>query len=128
MVSVGRGTDFPFQVVGFPNEGQGKFSFTPISIPGVSKYPKHENKKCYGTDLRNWKPKKELNLNYLIQFYNQAENKEEFFNDFFVKLAGTEELKAQITQGMSQKEIKKTWQPELEKFKQMRKKYLIYTD
>ncbi len=127
-VSVGRGTDFPFQVIGFPDSTQGNFSFTPKSIPGVSKYPKHENMVCYGIDLRSATSPKKLNLDYLIKFYNQSPDKSIFFNDFFVKLAGTDKLKSQIESGLSESEIRKTWQEDLARFKAIRDKYVLYKD
>lgn len=130
-VSIGRGTEKPFQIVGRPGE-EGDFSFTPISIPGVSKNPKHLGKVCVGYEVNDVKDSSlfndpKLNLSYLISFYNS--NKSEngsYFRDFFYKLAGNKELRMQIERGMSEDAIRKTWQPELEEYKRMRKKYLLY--
>ena len=127
-VSVGRGTEFPFQVIGYPDQKFGSFSFTPISIPGVSKYPKHENKVCYGEDLRSTVPRRALDLSYLIQMYNLSSQKDEFFSSFFDKLAGTDQLRIQIEEGMTESEIKETWKNDLNEFRQIRNKYLLYLD
>ncbi len=123
-VSVGRGTKNPFQHFGAPYF-RNDYNFTPVSGPG-SKYPKHENTVCYGIDLREEKFLTELNLDWLIDAYNQAPEKERFFNNFFDKLAGTNELKEQIITGISAQEIKKGWQEDLLKFSEMRRGYLLY--
>jgi len=120
-VSVGRGTEFPFQVYGAPFL-KGRFQFTPQSGPGA-KYPKHENKLCQGEDLRN-KRMNTIELKWLINAYKQMP--EDFFNSFFVKLAGTDLLRMQIEQGLSINEIKSSWKDSLENFRKMRKPYLIY--
>tara|TARA_A100000164_G_C21214816_1_gene455542 strand:- start:202 stop:489 length:288 start_codon:yes stop_codon:yes gene_type:complete len=92
-----------------------------------SKYPKHENKKCFGTDLRfqdNYLT--EINLNWIIDAYQQSYQKDKFFNSFFDKLAGTEKLRLQIISGKTSKEIKESWKKDLMEFKKIRDKYLIY--
>lgn len=125
-ISVGRGTDFPFQVAGHPNFTDKSFSFTPTSKAGASK-PLYENVLCYGTDFRKGRDwKNEFSLQPLLQYYAAAQDKNAFFNDFFTKLAGTKLLQQQIEQGLSETEIRKTWQPQLENYKVLRKKYLIY--
>jgi uncharacterized protein YbbC (DUF1343 family) len=124
-ISVGRGTDYPFQHFGAPYL-KSNYSFMPKSGEG-SKYPKHEDIVCFGTDLRFQEDYlTALNLNWIIETYKQCSEKEEFFNNFFDKLAGTDKLKKQIIAGMTAKEIKASWQEGLEKFKKIRKKYLIY--
>ena len=123
-ISIGRGTDYPFQHFGAPYLGS-DYSFTPKSGAG-SKYPKHENKECFGTDLRIEKSLTTINLNWIIEAYNQCPEKEEFFNNFFDKLAGTDKLRKQIIAEKTQKEIKESWQEGLEEFKEIREKYLIY--
>ena len=123
-VSVGRGTENPFQHFGAPYLNS-SYIFTPVSGTG-SKYPKHENNTCYGFDLRQEISLNELNLDWLIYCYNQAPEKENFFNKFFDKLAGTDELKEQIITGMSAQEIKNSWQEDLVKFSEMRSPYLLY--
>ena len=124
-VSIGRGTDFPFQHFGAPYL-ESSYSFTPKSGAG-SKNPKHKNTECFGADLRfqeNYLTA--INLNWLIFCYNNSDNKEKFFNKFFDKLAGTDKLRLQIIEGKTQKEIKKTWRFGLEEFQKIRKNYLIY--
>ena len=123
-VSVGRGTEYPFQHFGAPYLKE-SYMFTPVSGPG-SKYPKHENKTCFGIDLRQNSFQTELNLDWLIDSYNNAPNKEKFFNNFFNNLAGTDVLQEQIITGMSSKEIKNNWQDDLVNFCEMRRPYLLY--
>ena len=124
-ISVGRGTDFPFQVYGSPElKGMG-FQFTPQPNEG-SKYPKHEGKVCYGEDLRNITPPTEMYLNWLIKTYRQYAGKKEFFNNFFNRLAGDNSLMQMIKDGKSAEEIKASWQEDIENFKKIRNKYLIY--
>jgi uncharacterized protein YbbC (DUF1343 family) len=125
-LSVGRGTQFPFEVAGHPDLKNYKFEFTPKSIDGMAKNPPHENKICYGLDLREAKPTDHVSLKYIIELYNAFPDKEKFFNNYFNTLAGNKELKDQIKKGMSEKEIRETWKPGLEKYKEMRKKYLLY--
>ncbi len=127
-MSIGRGTQFPFQVIGYPDEKFGKFSFTPESIVGMAKYPKYEGKKCYGVDLRTSKRLNRLDLSYVIDAYKLWKEKESFFTNYFNTLAGTDQLKKQIESGMSEKEIKETWQEGLDKYRILRKKYLLYQD
>jgi len=123
-ISIGRGTEYPFQHFGAPYL-ESNYSFTPKSGAG-SKYPKHENKECFGTNLRLEKPLTAINLNWIIEAYKQCPEKEEFFNNFFDKLAGTDKLRKQIIAEKTQKEIKESWQEGLEEFKEIRRKYLIY--
>ena len=124
-VSIGRGTKKPFQHFGHPKLNLYNYSFIPKSGPG-SKYPKHENKICYGKDLTNTPILNSINLEWLIETYNQSQNKEDFFISFFDKLAGTDKLRKQIISGKSWKEIKKSWKNELNEFKNIRNKYLLY--
>ncbi len=131
VVSCGRGTDFPFQCFGHPKLPKGKFSFTPRSIIGASKNPKFKGIKCYGTDFRNiseieFRKNKKLNLSFLITAHQQLKGKGTFFNSFFVKLAGNNQLQKQIETGLTAKQIRESWQKELADFKVIRKKYLIY--
>ena len=124
-ISIGRGTKKPFQHFGHPKLNLFNYSFIPKSGPG-SKYPKHENKICYGKDLTNTPILNSINLEWLIETYNQSQNKEDFFISFFDKLAGTDKLRKQIISGKSWKEIKKSWKTELNEFKNIRDKYLLY--
>lgn len=132
-VSAGRGTDLPFQSFGHPKMNQTDFYFIPRSIPGASKFPKFESEKCYGVDLsqvklEEFRSRKSIDLSYLLIAYKQLHNKSKFFNPFFVNLAGTNLLKKQIEQGMSEDQIRASWQSDLNEFKKIRKKYLIYAD
>ncbi len=127
VMSVGRGTDFPFQVVGYPDKQMGNFSFTPKSILGMAKNPLYENQVCYGEDYRYAIPPN-FTLAPLIKFYKKFPQKDKFFNSFFDKLAGNSQLKEQIKQGMSDEQIKNTWENDLENYKKLRKKYLLYED
>jgi len=124
-VSIGRGTKKPFQHFGHPKLNLYNYSFIPKSGPG-SKYPKHENKICYGKDLTNTPILNSINLEWLIETYDQSQNKEDFFISFFDKLAGTDKLRKQIISGKSIREIKKSWKTELNEFKNIRNKYLLY--
>tara|TARA_B100000925_G_C22006304_1_gene473841 strand:- start:1807 stop:2949 length:1143 start_codon:yes stop_codon:yes gene_type:complete len=124
-VSIGRGTNFPFQHFGAPYL-KSNYSFIPRSGKG-SKFPKHENKRCYGSDLRfqeNYM--NNINLVWLINCYNECPNKEDFFNSFFDKLAGNEKLRKQIYEGKEISEIINSWQKDLNKFKKIRAKYIMY--
>jgi uncharacterized protein YbbC (DUF1343 family) len=124
-VSVGRGTNYPFQHFGAPYL-ESNYSFTPKSGEG-SKHPKHENIECFGTDLRfqdNYLTS--INLNWIIEAYNKCPDKEKFFTNFFDKLAGTDKLRLQIISGKTEKHIKERWKEDLDKFKMVREKYLIY--
>ena len=124
-VSVGRGTDKPFQHFGSPYLKFYSYAFQPKSGPG-SKYPKHENKTCVGKNLENYPYLSSINLNWLIESYNQTNNKEDFFNSFFDKLAGTDKLRTQIISGLNEKEIRSSWKTGLKEFKKTRTKYLLY--
>ena len=124
-VSVGRGTDKPFQHFGSPFLKFNNYAFQPKSGPG-SKYPKHENKTCVGKNLENYPYLSSINLNWLIESYNQTNNKEDFFNSFFDKLAGTDKLRTQIISGLNEKEIRSSWKTGLKEFKKTRTKYLLY--
>ena len=140
VVTLGRGTDFPFQVYGHPNrafaEGTAEadtFSFVPKAIPGVVKYPKHENERCYGADLREADRLDQFTLKYVLEAYQQAQaggisNEDFFLTKTFRILAGTDALQQQITDGLSEEEIVASWQSELAAYKEMRKKYLLYED
>lgn len=128
IMSIGRGTTFPFQVIGYPDSTYGKFSFKPVSIKGASKYPKHENVICYGEDLRSGK-KVDFTLKWILQYY-QKNPSESFFTspNFFDKLAGSSNLREDLLNGKNLEEIEKSWEPELQKYEVIRSKYLIYPD
>ena len=139
IISQGRGTHFPFTVLGNPDlKGKYDFTFTPVSIKGMSETPLHQNKVCYGLDLRKYDNGEflktgQINLKWLIDMYKAYPHKEKFF-DFkqsnqmgnFDKLAGTTQLKEQIIAGKSEKEIRESWEPGLSDFKKLRTTYLLY--
>lgn len=128
-VSIGRGTEFPFQVIGFPDSVFGKFSFIPKSIEGMESKPIQENKKCFGIDLRNQKTDIKFTLKYFIDFRKKFTDKEMISNPkWFNLLAGNTKLIKQIQSGTSETEIRKSWEKELSTYKKMRKKYLLYDD
>ena len=124
-VSVGRGTEKQFQIYGSPFLLKTEFPFTPIPNFGA-KEPMHKDILCYGEDLSKIKKVTRLELKWLLKAYANTSDKTIFFNDFFTKLAGTKKLQEQIVNGVSEKEIRKSWEEGLEQFKEIRKKYLIY--
>lgn len=126
-VSAGRGTETQFQIFGSPflDQNYFKYKFTPQPNEGA-KYPKHKGEICYGTKLGNSANLNSLNLEWLIEAYVATEDKTKFFSPFFTKLAGTETLQQQIEQGYTYKKIRATWLENLNVFKKMRTKYLLY--
>jgi uncharacterized protein YbbC (DUF1343 family) len=127
-ISVGRGTNKQFQIIGSPKLDSCSFVFSPISGAGA-KYPKHENELCCGWDLSDANFGNTLNLEYLIETYQQYNAKGlPFFNSFFDKLAGSNTLRVLIEAGWTEQEIKETWQEDLDAFKQKRTNYLIYSE
>ncbi len=126
-ISVGRGTNYQFQIFGSPLLASDKYDFSFIPQPNSgSKWPKHQGKKCFGKDLRNILPPTELYVDWLIDTYKNYPKKEKYFNKFFNKLAGNSSLQKMIKEGKTSKEIKESFQDDLKKFKKIRKKYLIY--
>ncbi|MEY2792228.1 MAG: hypothetical protein RJA76_220 [Bacteroidota bacterium] len=128
VVSVGRGTDFPFQTIGTPAKKIGDFQFTPVPKPGAMD-PVMKNQLCFGYDLRQVNAQKiGFSLKYLVEFFQQSDLKEKFFTSpsFFDKLAGTDQLRMQLMNGLSESEIRKSWSTDLASYRQIRKKYLIY--
>ncbi|WP_298422622.1 DUF1343 domain-containing protein [uncultured Kordia sp.] len=131
-VSIGRGTEKQFQIAGTPDYflKRHSYSFTPKPNFGA-KNPKNNGKECHGYDLSQEKRLSEINLKWLLEFYNthqQHAADKPFFNknNFFYKLAGTDKLQQQIEAGLTETEIKATWQEGLNAFKKVREKYLIY--
>jgi len=124
-VSVGRGTDKQFQIYGSPYLPQSGFSFIPEPNFGA-KEPIYKGVSCFGEDLTTIEPVSQIELKWLIRAYNTTEDKTAFFNPFFTKLAGTQTLRLQIEEGISERKIKKSWKPGLDQFKEIRKKYLLY--
>lgn len=126
-VNAGRGTDMQFQVFGAPSYATNQFSFsyTPVSNEGA-KEPKFKNQLCHGKDLRQEPNLDKINLEWLIEAYDASGRKKDFFNSFFVKLAGTQKLQNQIEQGISEETIRASWQEGLQNFSKTREKYLLY--
>lgn len=131
-VSVGRGTDQPFLLIGYPGFKKGNVSFTPRSITGA-RNPPYMNQLCHGLNLSGLNSgffieQPRLMLNWLIEMYSSYPEKDKFFTPFFNKLAGTDDLRKQIEDGTSEMDIRRSWEPELTSFLQIRKKYLLYDD
>jgi len=131
VVSVGRGTKSPFQVLGLPQELQNRgteaqFHFTPIARPGAQ-WPPYQNQTCTGIDLRNDSPSR-FTLRYLDYFQQRYIGKKPFFNPFFDKLAGTDQLRKKLEQGWSETSIRRSWQEDLGQYLKLRKQYLLYPD
>ena len=131
--SLGRGTPMPFECVGKPNISIGSDTFTPKHLPGIADHPPHEGKLCRGFNLqeygKNIAPHQgKINLFWMIDLYTNDKDSAQFFNNFFDKLAGNATLKKQIMMGMSEEEIRKSWQADLKKYKAIRQKYLLYAD
>lgn len=125
-LSLGRGTKFPFQVLGHPDLKDMPFQFTPVDTEGMAVDPPLENKLCYGLDLQNVRVPKKVDLHYLIDMYNAFPDKEKFFVTHFARWAGNSLLAKQIKDGLSEDQIRATWQKDLDAYKEMRKKYLLY--
>ncbi len=132
IISIGRGTPVPFQVVGHPHLNETGFTFTPKPVPGASMNPKHNNRLCNGWDLRDTvkylNKEGRLHLGWLINTYNQLSTGHNYFNSFFYKLAGNSALREQVEQGWSEEQIRESWQKDLEAFMKIREKYLIYPE
>lgn len=139
-INEGRGTYMPFTLLGAPAlKGMYSFSYKPVSIPGMSERPNHKDSVCYGLDLRNYDLDKlvksrQINLTWLIELYNAYPDKDNFFTpgranqdvSAFDLRIGTDQLRKQIIAGVSEADIRKSWEPGLQKFKAIRKKYLLY--
>jgi uncharacterized protein YbbC (DUF1343 family) len=134
-VSVGRGTDKPFQMIGYPGCTSGKTEFKPVDIQGIAMEPPHEGKICRGHDLEEFGltfivTSKALYLDWLKAMYDEYPDKSKFFNaqDFFDKLAGSDQLRMQLIAGTSASAIRNSWQKDLAVYKKMRRNYLLYPD
>lgn len=127
-ISVGRGTTFPFQVLGAPDKKYGDFTFTPKALPGFDKNPMHKDKLCYGTDLRNVTVPNGFTLSYFLDFYQKSAQGDAFFARarWFDLLMGTDKVRKEILQGKTEEEIKAGWEKELTAYKLMRQKYVMY--
>ena len=135
-VSVGRGTDFPFQIIGSPTTKNLKFHFMPHSMKGSDKHPLHQDTYCYGLNLSSEKNiPKGFSLQYVIQFYNYFQNltkhaEKDFFTrpHWFDLLMGTNQVRLDILKDKSEEQIRSAWQKKLNQYKEIRKKYLLYED
>lgn len=139
-INEGRGTYMPFTILGAPAlKGKYDFSYTPVSIPGMSEQPNHKDAVCYGLDLRKYdvnelRESGQLNLKWLIELYNAYPDKDKFFTpgrvnqdiSAFDLRIGTDQLRKQIIAGVSEADIRKSWEPGLKKFRAIREKYLLY--
>ena len=130
-VSLGRGTDKPFQIFGHPAMKGYDFSFTPESRPGA-KNPPQLGQTCYGRDLSQLEESdiwaRKIDLSYLIEAYNAVNMGDKFFTSFFEKLVGVDYVREMIEQGKTAAEISQMWQGDVEKFKKQRRKYLLYKE
>lgn len=135
-VSVGRGTDFPFQIIGSPTTKNLKFRFMPHSMKGSDKHPLHQDTYCYGLNLSSEKNiPKGFSLQYVIQFYNYFQNltkhaEKEFFTrpHWFDLLMETNQVRLDILKNKTEEQIRSAWQKKLNQYKEIRKKYLLYED
>lgn len=133
VVSVGRGTDFPFQVFGHPTFEGYPLEFTPVAVPGVSDHPPLEGKTCYGVDLREvpdefLHDQACINLDWLLAAREKYGNDSTFFTPYFDRLAGTTELREMIMEGKDKYRIRYAWKKNLDAFRQQRKPYLLYAE
>ncbi len=130
-VSLGRGTDKPFQIYGHPNMKGYDFSFTPRSVPGA-KFPPQLNRLCHGVDLTNLTDDEiiaeGINLEYLIDAYQNLNLDDHFFRSFFELLIGRGDIRKMIKEGKSAAEIEATWADDVKKFKEQRRPYLLYKE
>lgn len=139
-INEGRGTYMPFTILGAPAlKGKYSFSYNPVSIPGMSERPRHKDSVCYGLDLRQYdinklRKSRQIDLTLLIELYNAYPDKANFFTpgranqdiSAFDLRIGTDQLRKQIIAGVSEADIRKSWEPGLQKFKAIRAKYLLY--
>jgi len=129
-ISLGRGTPYPFQMYGSPLLPDRGFSFTPERLP-ESTNPPLLGEKCYGVDLRDaiedkLVPSPGINLQWIIDAYNDYPDKEDFFTAYIERLAAGPELREQIQKGMTAEEIRASWEKGLEEFGKIRERYLLY--
>jgi uncharacterized protein YbbC (DUF1343 family) len=133
IATVGKGTEYPFLIIGHPEFSDHSFSFIPESRKGTNLQTLFSGQTCYGFDLRNimvdsLNNLKEIQLKYLIQTYKSVKSTNTFFNPFISNLAGNKIFEKQIESGMSIEEIRASWKPGLEEYKKIRAKYLLYPD
>ena len=131
VMSLGRGTEAPFEVYGHPDMRGYDFSFTPMPNAG-SKTPPHNGVKCYGVDLRKVSDEEVwqngVNIEYLVDAYRNLNIGDKFFKPVFEKLIGVDYVRQMILDGYSAQEIKARWSDDVERFKRQRKPYLLYAE
>ncbi len=127
--SIGRGTPFPFQVIGYPDPSMGNFMFTPESVPGA-KNPLQEGKACYGDDLRAAGPDNRFSLSYFLMYYHRFRNEKDFLSSerWFNLLAGNDQVLKDIRAGKTLDAIEASWQEDLKRFISLRREYLLYAE
>jgi len=133
LISIGRGTNKPFELIGHPDFKEYDTIFIPKPIKGVAPHPKLQGKECKGYSLTNYAKKRtnyeqKINLYWLASAFFELGGKDDFFTSFFDKLAGTDQLRKQIMEGKTEEEIRASWQTKIEEFKKIRRKYLLYPD
>ena len=133
VISVGRGTDYPFQIFGHPSLTNMEYKFTPVSTPGASKNPPYQDMLCHGVDLRDYSAHyftelRRINLSWLIFAYQSFPEKDKFFNSYFNTLAGGPLLRQSIENGENEYDIRVGWQNDIAQFLPIREKYLLYPD
>jgi uncharacterized protein YbbC (DUF1343 family) len=131
VISVGRGTETPFEVYGHPGLQGYQYSFTPQAIKGMDSKPMYKEKTCFGEDLRHYyaenpSEKGKIKLSWLIKAYNSLGSRPDFFNPYFDQIAGNSILQDLITKGKKEEVIRSTWQPGIDAFKKIRARYLLY--
>jgi len=129
-VSVGRGTQFPFQVLGFPDQSFGAFSFIPRSLKGMEINPLQKDIMCFGDDFRELKEVPQFTLSYFINWLHKFKNREEFLtrSQWFNQLIGNDQVLKLILEGKDETQIRKSWETELAAYAVIRQKYLLYPD
>ena len=129
-ISIGRGTGFPFQVIGYPDRSFGAFSFTPEEIPGVASNPVQEGNICYGEDLRKLARVPRFTLKYFLKYYRKFKDEKDFLTNehWFDLLSGTDELLRKIRAGDDEKDLSDWMDKGLKNYNTIRKKYLLYPD
>ena len=131
VISVGRGTSTPFEVYGHPGMQGYSYSFTPEAIKGMDSKPMYKDKTCFGENLQKYyvqhpADKGKINLSWLIRAFGALGSKPDFFNPYFDQLAGTSKLQEQIIKGTSVEDIRSSWKADIQAFKKIRERYLLY--
>ena len=131
VISVGRGTSTPFEIYGHPGMQGYSFSFVPQAIQGMDSKPMYKDKTCFGENLQKYyvqhpSDKGRINLMWLIRAFGTLGSRPDFFNPYFDQLAGTAKLQEQIIKGSGEEDIRSSWKADIEAFKKIRERYLLY--